>query len=81
MSWTHIYSKEQIIFDELMFSHGWWLALAVTLHRCIVSGSVESAGEENGSFIVQSHSQDKPSSTEHTPMVVWPLQEMRASQY
>lgn len=59
----HVYSKEQIIFDELMFSHRWWLTLAVTLDHCIVSGSVESAGEENGSFIVQTQSQDKPSST------------------
>lgn len=59
----HIYLKEQIIFDELMFSHGWCLTLAVTLDCCIVSGIVESAGEENGSFVVQTHSQDKPSST------------------
>lgn len=59
----HIYSKGQIIFDELMFSHGWWLTLAVTLDRCIVSGSVESAAEEKGSFIAQRRSQDKPSST------------------
>lgn len=43
----YIYSEEQLIFDECMFSHGWWLTLALTLDRCIVPGSVQSAGEES----------------------------------
>lgn len=59
----HTYFEEQFIFDELMFSHGQWLTLVVALDRCIVSGSVESAGEASGSFIAQTHSRDKPSST------------------
>lgn len=54
---------QDMIFDELTLSRGGRLSWAVLLDCCIMSGSVESAEAEHGSFIVQKHGKDRLSST------------------
>lgn len=54
---------QEMIFDELTLSRGGQLSLAVVQGCSIVSGSVESAEAEHGSFIVQKHCKDRLSST------------------